>query len=547
MISLRPSGEGVAERGDRVVPLVVLVTFVTLAVITLWMGVHRNGDAETHRLAYRGGEEASWNSISIPNSNDIQQSDVHFIAWWSPGHVLIPLALEGAGIPPYRSRAIINVACVGLGLWGVVWLGTILGVSSRVAMGAAAVLLCSPLVAVWFVYFGAGNALFFGFYPWACGLVLRHENQPARAIFTLVGVSLLGFLLKSSFLIVLILLAGLLCVKWGVTWWANGRASGSFPLRSVMGAGIAVIAVILLLKLTYLDRGETPTGAAYTPGTSLVVPFTPNASQDIAHALGGSISALLPFEFIGSRLGEPWKSVLLWSSAGLFLFTLGWGCRRTNSVLAMTAVVICCGTAAFFALQFLLDTSISWDGRHFLPSAVILALVWVALWQSLSAAMKVTTAGLWVLLAGLQLTLIGMHRFPVWYESTVIVEGDTVPKSQQEVWMALREIDILPDPQDRIIYIHPWSRVLERAIEHSRLIPRSPGLTGMPSFRANGAFPGQSVFRGNGPEVYLIASSTQAFDEMIRAFPDYVAGSEIRLAGEWQIHRLSPRELPDPQ
>ncbi len=215
------------------------IGFAVLAGITLWLGVHRNGDTDTHALAFRPGETAGWNRISFPVADDISKADSNFIAWWSPGHVLAPIALQRLGVPPFRARAFLNVIGVFFGLWGTLALARAAGFDPPVGAWASLSLLLSPVVSQWWVYYGGGDVLAFGLAPWVFRSILLNEASKARACAGILLFGLGGFILKSSLLLLPLIWATYLGLRWAHQWWEGRKETSRPPPVSGLALGVA--------------------------------------------------------------------------------------------------------------------------------------------------------------------------------------------------------------------------------------------------------------------------------------------------------------------
>jgi len=515
------------------------VGLCALVLTVLWLGVHRNGDTDAHALAFRTGETAGWNRISFPTSADINESESHFIAWWSPGHVLTPIVLQQLGVPPFRARALINILGVFIGLWGTLSLARFIGFAPKVGQLAALSLLLSPSVSQWWVYYGGGDVLAFALAPWIFRSMLSYEGSMRNTFIAIILFGLGGFLLKSSLLLLTLIWGAFVVLLWADRWWQSRSITFKSPPIVQMALALGAVAVVLAVtKFSYLNFGDTPTGAAFSADALQVIPFTPSLAKDLVYPVAGPILAWLPLELLFKQLGSYGEISAMLLAVILVLVSVRLAWKVCPRAFALLLTVSLLGYVSFFGLQYVRDASVSWEARHFIPVLSLLALTWTRAVVGLAAPIRWGLMSLLGLAWGYQHAVLALHRFPIWSENTVIYAGDTMPRDLLPVWQQVRLLDDQAEPARTLFLILPWNRTLELAVQHSRLIPLSPGNTGMPRFRSHGThFPGSS-FAGVGPEIYLVLGDTIDSATIQRSFKAYPQKKIIFESEGWKIFRL---------
>ncbi len=297
--------------------------------------------------------------------------------------------------------------------------------------------------------------------------------------------------------------------------------------------------VLVVTKVFYLRHGDTPTEATFAGDGLKAVSFTPSLVKDLIYPLAGPTLAWLPLEPVLRFMVSSGETLALLLAVGLSFATLKLAWAAGSPRFALLVSVALAGYTSFFALQYVQDAAISWEARHFLPVASLMALIWARFLAERVGTIRWGILGLLSTAWGYQHAVIGLHRYPIWKENTVIHAGETLPRALLPVWEKVRRLDDEAEPPNTLFLILPWNRSLELAVKRSRLIPLSPGNTGMPSFRSHGVFFPGSSYQGAGPEVFLVLDDTIDPAVIQRSFKAYARRERIFSTGAWSIYRLT--------
>lgn len=203
---------------------------------------------------------ANWNHLVEPREDNIAVDRSAFYATWSPGQYAVPGVLMDLGLSMGAALAVVGIAVSLAGLAGWLFLFRQLGFDWTNALIAGAMIAASRSFNYSFLGYVGSDLLAFAAFPILAAVLSQYRHSMAGAAVAVLAL-LLGFFAKNSMMIYL--------AAWISATAIRTVASRRFALRAVavFGAtGLAVVATVAFIQITYLSRGWTP--LTYQPAVS---------------------------------------------------------------------------------------------------------------------------------------------------------------------------------------------------------------------------------------------------------------------------------------
>jgi hypothetical protein len=443
---------------------------------------------------------APFNTVEWPQPDDITQTDYYFLAWWSPGHYVIPWTLAGVtGIPLHRIEWLIVSICViggGIGLWR---LYRLLGFQGDVLWLALALPFLTRDRIFGMLDYTGGSIMEFAAWPWLALLALRTSRPSPLQIAALLMAGLIAFFLKSSLLIAF---AALLLFQ--IMMQLPESSINPFHLITVfrddrvarrnillyLTTGLVVIGILYPL---YMTKGASPPSSHladyydFGDDYSLVEKLFYTSASPI---IGIFSTAGKLVEVIAARLDA--SQQLRWGYHILLIvfstFFLGLiyqviRCQKYSKeykrLLLSHALVFVC----VFGYLYITESVVSMELRHL----IALFLVSIPAIASLSQLPKIRFATT-VLIAGIFLSAIlgevlFLQRWNYRMHHTEVVEGLIVERELLKDIRAVEKLDEELGGSSTLFYITPPNPHLELQMKRSRVYPLALAQIGIPKLR----------------------------------------------------------------
>ncbi|MBI3831495.1 MAG: hypothetical protein HY291_18390 [Planctomycetes bacterium] len=306
----------------------------------------------------RGGP---FNGLTIPDSGDITKDTSTFIVWWSPGQYLVPGALLSAGVPSGVALTLVTLLCHAFGLWGWHRVWRALGFDERTVWWSCAILVTQGFFIEAFAVYHGGEALLFGFLPWALLLALRWRDRPFYIAAALPLAIAAGAFFKTSFLLFAAILVA------ACAWREVRRAGEPLPRRAGRVGALAAGAALglALLWWSFYSRGATPASTGERPWSFLDV-LAPLANPWVA-ALEGT----QPRDWIEYPSGA-WGALLpVVAAAGAWILLRLYRRHRGTEYGTWLSFALLLYLGAFLVL-YALKSHVDYTARHLRPLGLLL-------------------------------------------------------------------------------------------------------------------------------------------------------------------------------
>ena len=182
--------------------LLLLLFILLLALSSVYVPQVLGEDPGTALAAWQsmllGGP---FNSIRLPNPQDISQDNYLFVTWWTPGHYLLPGLFSKLGLSLGAASLVLTFIFSILGLVGWYKVYERLNIDPEILFFCLCMIASSRLFTTNFVNYTGGELLIFGGQPWSIYIFLKYQHKPVRLFCGLLVVSLVCFFLKSSYTI----------------------------------------------------------------------------------------------------------------------------------------------------------------------------------------------------------------------------------------------------------------------------------------------------------------------------------------------------------
>ncbi|QQL49493.1 hypothetical protein [Mucilaginibacter ginkgonis] len=410
----------------------------------------------------------AFNTLSVPDPQNISNNVNEFISWWSPGQYLLPYAFISLfHISIGQASALTTILCEILGLFGFYQFFRQAGFTKIISIVSIAFIASQVFYFIPLVFYNGGEVLLFGFAGWflyGC-LKLRNPRNWEMVLFIILT-GWIGFVCKSSF--IWIYAAGLLFI------WIRSSKPGLFAIRGIAnGLWIAIPAVVSFagIYFGYLSRGLTPTSEGHktkllweTFGFPLASPILSGFSIDeISHGLlfhpDGPMFTYTVSVFIIIALAI--ASVLLVKRIVKLLPSTDY------SLMLVTVYVVC---VLFFGWSFFRQLAISYEGRHFRIMGLLLIPGAVYLVSKLIKPYRVLFSAVWLVIlhAGISFAVEGYDR-----NKNEEARGNTGLAQQFLDQDALDEVIRLDNTNNNAIFVF-ISPDLSLEIQHNRTITLEP-------------------------------------------------------------------------
>jgi len=169
---------------------------VGLFVLTPKIGFDPAAGLLTWMNFIKGG---TWNTIPVPDPNDISQTIEVAVTWWAPGQYLFLGLLNLAGLSFGHAALLLSFLCTLSGAIGLAVLGKELGAPTRALPWIAASLACSLYSLFNFIFFSGGELLVMAIWPWIASVAWKLRNNGKLLTYTLPHLFLIGSFFKHSF------------------------------------------------------------------------------------------------------------------------------------------------------------------------------------------------------------------------------------------------------------------------------------------------------------------------------------------------------------
>lgn len=203
---------------------------------------------------------AAWNHLVEPRADNIAVDRSAFFATWSPGQYAVPGLLMDLGLSTGTALTIVGIAASLAGLAGWFWLFRELGFDWTNALIAGAMIAASRSFNYSFLSYVGSDLLAFAAFPILAAVLSRYRHSmagPAVAVPAL----LVGFFAKNSMIVYLAAWIGGTAIR-AVT----SRRFARPAVSVFVATGLAVVATVAVIQVTYLSRGWTP--LTYQPAVS---------------------------------------------------------------------------------------------------------------------------------------------------------------------------------------------------------------------------------------------------------------------------------------
>jgi hypothetical protein len=403
---------------------------------------------------------ASFNHRLDPDFANLALEREVFVSWWTPGQYLVPglLSLIFGGITLGAASLLVSFMAMIASIIGWYRLYREFGFSELISSLSCAALVLSTASGVILSTYTGGACLLLGFAPWAFLVALKIGMGTLLRCVMLVVVFLIGFYLKSTFLIVtLAICGGMVFVE--VERASSPRHTGTVILRAGLIFGITY----LITKLTYMAPGHSPSDS---------IGMTGNIFRAVSFPLAGPLIGITSIDLPLKHIFSPaMLGPVKWTIDPLIMFPLavlsvvmflsamrGAPDRRYRAYVLATFGAY----AAVFAYFYMINSSVGFMGIYYrIPGLMLLpgALV------MLGTCSKPFQWMCWILILGLSLQgpYISYRNFVMRQQMVVGDEHFSLPGSI-DFHNALQSIDEAWPERTALIHLgNPkWSLQIRR-------------------------------------------------------------------------------------
>jgi len=200
-----------------------------------------------------------FNSIRLPNPQDISQDTYLFLTWWTPGQYLLPGLVSKLGVSLGTASLILTVLFSVLGLVGWYKVYQQLEVEAKWIAFCLIMIASSRLFTTNFTNYTGGELLIFGGQPWSIYVFLRWRHKPLRLFINLLLVAFFCFFLKSSYTIGFAAIGGCAGLFF-LQNWRNVEARKR-DFRSTGAVLCCCVVYFVATKWGFLKLGADPTSS----------------------------------------------------------------------------------------------------------------------------------------------------------------------------------------------------------------------------------------------------------------------------------------------
>ena len=349
-------------RTERLLWAGVFTALLIAGVSCLWVSVSTFPDPGWGFLTWKNLQQGGgFNLLPEPNPKNIATDTLTFLTWWSPGQYLVPGGIASfIGIKLGWAMAITSILFTVSGVCGCYFLYDKLRFN-RITVLLSLLLLCSQVQTLLpFSVYNGGEVLIFGVAPWFWFCCLDFKLKPFRLLL-LVLLSWIGFVAKSSFLLVTLSGFGFIFLSW-----ISKRITLKELALKTSVLVFAALLIVLPIYFLFLHKGNNPSAAAKGFDFSALNFFYPAAIPLLTAFSADEV--FNHFAHPNFQENLPQTDVFFYAAAFLFLvFVLSRiYFNYIGSVayrwLLFSAYLLFLG---FFMLQYCRHAAISMEGRHF--------------------------------------------------------------------------------------------------------------------------------------------------------------------------------------
>jgi len=325
----------------------------------------------------RTGEFNRWVS---PDPQNIAHDQSDFLGWWSPGPQVLTGIFEMLGLPIGWGVIFWCSAGLIIQLWGYRRLYAMLGFDTATIAWSLVSMMVGWHTLYAFRQFQGGDPFIGALLPWVCVAMLSVQGGALRSALLIGSFTLIGALIKLSFVIAGIGLCASLCLG-AILAAKQGKTSWRTTFNQVGSVAFGLLVAWGLLHWVFLSRGATP-ATAYA--TMLTVGGCTHAA---------AMAFVLPLCSIFALV----------SSLGAWCDFAGWPHLENNPALLGGTVIVSIavyiliwratprgqarvffmgfGLIYFFAFTglYAMQAAVSYEDRHFRPLALFLLPAFVAI------------------------------------------------------------------------------------------------------------------------------------------------------------------------
>lgn len=199
-----------------------------------------------------------FNKMTLPHPSNIQKDLSLFLTWWTPGQYLFPGAISQLTNTSLGAASLITTvffSIIGLIGWKKVY--EQFSVEPSIIAICLMMLVSSRLFTTNFINYTGGELLIFGGQPWSIYFFLKYRHRYGLLFVSLLLISLVCFVLKSSYTIGLGAIATCAGFFFIEDWYCTKKINSSF--YTVLVVGVCAIVYFLLTQVFFLRLGTNPT------------------------------------------------------------------------------------------------------------------------------------------------------------------------------------------------------------------------------------------------------------------------------------------------
>lgn len=236
----------------------IITAIAVVSISTLLVSVSTYPDPGWGFLTWKSIQHGgNFNMLPEPDSDNIAKDTYRFLTWWSPGQYLIPGGIAAfTGLKIGWGMVITSIIFTISGVAGFYFLFDKLGFNRKITL-LSVLVLCSQIQTLLpLLVYNGGEPLIFGVAPWFLYCCLDFKLKPFRLLL-LILLSWIGFIAKSSFL--LITISGFLFIFF--KWISIKPTFKELAIKTswLLFAGLMIVIPIFFL---FLQKGDNPSTGA---------------------------------------------------------------------------------------------------------------------------------------------------------------------------------------------------------------------------------------------------------------------------------------------
>ncbi|WP_156469148.1 hypothetical protein [Cephaloticoccus primus] len=321
----------------------------------------------------------TWNTISVPDPNNIAQTTEVAVTWWPPGQYLFHGLLNLAGLSLAHAALLLAFLCSLSGCVGSAVLAAELGAPGESLPWIAAAVGCSSQNLTGFIGYWGGEPLIMALWPWVAVIAWKLRNRSILLVCTLPILFVIGSYIKYSFAIYAICILLFLWSERLVGLSLEGLGGASRRIGDVIRVSFPLVIVGLLyviLRHCFLSGEGSPLQGwehryslreilAYTPMSPLT--SVSNFQEPIVRA---------GIRFLHKEYDDVWllvASIFVWLSPFAIILYVYFVFQRRPllrfaGIAALTTVVV-------FSTFYILGYSVALRDRYYQQAGILLSAV----------------------------------------------------------------------------------------------------------------------------------------------------------------------------